>query len=226
MIDPTYPNSVWSPLVRRVAGGDAAAVSELYQALRGLRFFLARRIGWEAEDAFHDCILVIIKAIREGTLRDPERLAGFAMTVARRHVIRHIQRTVRTSTEQNVELFAACSDRWSDPERGLIDEDRKAIATAVLVALRPKQREALIRFYVKEQSAEEVQAAMGLTATQFRLLKSRAKQRYAELVRNRLICRPLAMTEVDPRSNRSTLSVKVAGEEEIAPYPCFKPLPA
>jgi hypothetical protein len=40
-----------------------------------------------------------------------------------------------------------------------------------------------MRFYLNDEPREQVQAAMGLSYTQFRLLKSRAKARYTELVR-------------------------------------------
>ena len=43
-----------------------------------------------------------------------------------------------------------------------------------------------MRFYLREQTPEEICDEMGLTETQFRLLKSRAKARFAELGRKKL----------------------------------------
>jgi DNA-directed RNA polymerase specialized sigma24 family protein len=53
----------------------------------------------------------------------------------------------------------------------------------VLRAMPVRQRETLIRFYLNGESEEEIRAAMGMTNNQFRLIKSRAKSKYAELVR-------------------------------------------
>jgi len=54
----------------------------------------------------------------------------------------------------------------------------------VLVAYR--DREILTRFYLQEQTQEEICAEMNLSDTQFRLLKSRAKARFGELGRKKL----------------------------------------
>ena len=43
----------------------------------------------------------------------------------------------------------------------------------------------LVRFYLQEQTAEEICHDLHLTETQFRLIKSRAKARYGELGRRR-----------------------------------------
>ena len=53
-----------------------------------------------------------------------------------------------------------------------------------LLALRPKEREVLTRFYLQEQSPEKIQQEMNLTTTQFRLLKSRSKQKLEQITTN------------------------------------------
>ena len=45
-----------------------------------------------------------------------------------------------------------------------------------LQRLKPVEREILTRFYLQEQSREEICTAMNLTETQFRLLKCHSKQ--------------------------------------------------
>ena len=50
-----------------------------------------------------------------------------------------------------------------------------------------RDREVLTRFYLHEESPERIQTQMGLTPTQFNLLKSRAKARLTELVRRKLV---------------------------------------
>jgi RNA polymerase sigma-70 factor, ECF subfamily len=49
----------------------------------------------------------------------------------------------------------------------------------------------LTRFYVDEQSQDLICSEMGLTETQFRLLKSRAKARFGELGKTKLVNKSL-----------------------------------
>jgi len=49
-----------------------------------------------------------------------------------------------------------------------------------------RDREVLTRFYLREESPERIREEMGLTETQFNLLKSRAKARLTELVQRKL----------------------------------------
>src|SRR6266851_4698063 len=58
------------------------------------------------------------------------------------------------------------------------------LVLALLVQI--EAREILTRFYLYEQSQDQICSEMGLTLTQFRLLKSRAKGRFGELGRKRL----------------------------------------
>jgi hypothetical protein len=52
----------------------------------------------------------------------------------------------------------------------------------------PNDRELLTRFYLEEQSQERVCEQMNLTATQFRLLKNRAKARLLIAVQEKHSC--------------------------------------
>jgi hypothetical protein len=56
-----------------------------------------------------------------------------------------------------------------------------------------RDREILQRFYVLEQPHEQIRADMGLSYNQFRLLKSRAKARFARLGKR------LAAGDADPK---------------------------
>jgi DNA-directed RNA polymerase specialized sigma24 family protein len=62
---------------------------------------------------------------------------------------------------------------------------------SVLRELSDKDREILTRFYLHEQTQEEICDDMGLSETQFRLLKSRAKARFGELGKKKLQQRAL-----------------------------------
>jgi len=61
----------------------------------------------------------------------------------------------------------------------------------VLRSLSAKDQEILTRFYLDEQTQEEICEEMRLNETQFRLLKSRAKARFGELGRKKLQKNPI-----------------------------------
>ena len=56
----------------------------------------------------------------------------------------------------------------------------------VLREMSPRDREVLTRFYLREQSQEQICRDMRLTDTQFRLLKSRAKARFGEIGKKKI----------------------------------------
>lgn len=81
---------------------------------------------------------------------------------------------------------ALLRDRQPDPERKAIEQENIGLAMRVLNTLPLRDRQVLIRFYLQEQSPRQICRELGLTPTQFRLTKSRAKARFTELGRARL----------------------------------------
>ena len=79
------------------------------------------------------------------------------------------------------------ADHSSNPEETAISEQRAAIMRQVLDEISERDREILTRFYIQEQPQEVICEEMGLSETQFRLLKSRAKARFGELGRRKLV---------------------------------------
>ena len=73
---------------------------------------------------------------------------------------------------------------YGQPAESLLVDEQKELVKLLLGALSARDREILLRFYVSEQSPEQICAEMGITDTQFRLIKSRAKVKFAQLIRN------------------------------------------
>jgi RNA polymerase sigma-70 factor, ECF subfamily len=175
----------WAQLVARIHDGDPAAMEELYAIFgKGIRYFLLRNLGAdELEDRVHDCFVIVAQAIQNGELRDPARLMGYVRTVVKRQIAANIEVAVtrrRTHVDYEDTLFSLTD--WRDnPERTLLARQRIDIARRVLNGVSRRDREILHRFYVEEQSQEQICSEMGLTYNQFRLLKSRAKARFGEL---------------------------------------------
>jgi len=186
---PEQPVYDWAGLVHRIQAHDEAAMEELYRVFsRGIRFYLCRQLGpQDLDDRMHDCFLVVIQAIRKGELREPERLMGFVRTIVRRQIAGQIDVAVQNRRQQvDLESTGPLPDRRRDPESQAIGREEEQIAVSVLKGISRRDREILTRFYLHEQTQEQICKEMRLTETQFRLLKSRAKARFGELGKRKL----------------------------------------
>ncbi|MCP5117216.1 MAG: sigma-70 family RNA polymerase sigma factor [bacterium] len=195
--NPDY--SRWTALVDRVKAGDDQGMEELYALFsKGVRFHLCRQLGpQELDDKVHDTFLIVVQAIQKGDLREPERLMGFVRTVVRRQVAAHIDRSASRRREMaDLDTGMPVPDKRSTPEESAIDRERVDIMKDVLREISYRDREILTRFYLAEQTQEQICQEMNLTETQFRLLKSRAKARFAELGRKRIARRPIGRFSV------------------------------
>jgi RNA polymerase sigma-70 factor, ECF subfamily len=187
--------SSWSRLVDLVRAGDPAGMAELYAVFeRGVRFFLWRQVGpQDLDDQVHDVFLIVTQSIQRGDLREPNRLMGYVCTVVRRHIAAHIETAIKSRRNvRHGDMLVPLCDRRPDPERSFIAQETRDIAMRILKGLPQRDREVLVRFYLREQSAEEICRELQLTETQFRLIKSRAKARYGKLGQRRLAARAIS----------------------------------
>ncbi len=190
----TSPLPDFPELVERIRSEDADAMEELYRLFsHGIRCYLRRQLArQEVEDKIHDTFLIVVEAIRRGTLREPERLMGFVRTIVRRLVAASIEDAIQSRKDlEDLEQGFGISDSGMTPEEDLISRQQTAIMETILRSISSRDREILTRFYLREQSQEQICREMDLTETQFRLLKSRAKARFGELGRRRVSRRPL-----------------------------------
>ena len=112
---------------------------------------------------------------------------GFVRTIVRRQVAAHIDKAVQSRREQmDLDASSRVADPHGNPEETAIFHQRGDLIRRVLGELSSRDREILTRFYLDEETQEEICSEMTLTETQFRLLKSRAKSRFGELGKKRL----------------------------------------
>jgi RNA polymerase sigma-70 factor (ECF subfamily) len=180
----------WTDLVQRIREGDENGLEELYRVFsRGIRFYICRQLGpQELDDRVHDTFLIVVQAIQKGELREPERLMGFVRTIVRRQVAAQIDQTIHQRRD-TVELDGGMriADDCRNPEQAAIIRERTELARRVLRTISPRDREILTRFYLLEESQEQICQDMNLSDTQFRLLKSRAKARFGELGKKKMV---------------------------------------
>jgi RNA polymerase sigma factor (sigma-70 family) len=179
----------WGQLVERIQRDEQVALEELYRIFsRGMRYYLCRQLGpQDLDDKVHDCFLLVVQAVQRGELREPERLMGFARTIVRRQIAGHIDLAVQNRRQQiDLDSTAPLPDGGMSPEAVAMTRQEEELAVSVLKGISRRDREILTRFYLEEQTQEQICSDMKLTETQFRLLKSRAKARFGELGRRKL----------------------------------------
>jgi RNA polymerase sigma-70 factor (ECF subfamily) len=198
----------YTDLVRRIHSGDVNASEDLYHRFhRGLEFFIRRQNIPDIDDKIQEVFLATLVAIKAGELRDPTRLAGFIIGIARNLIYSTI-RQLAVSRVREVGGDANGLDSYvlyNIPALSLspyallenkqrIDEIKQALAT-----LCERDREIITRFYLQEENAEHICADMNLTATQFRIFKSRAKAILTRGVQRRSASQELGrMTRLRP----------------------------
>ncbi len=193
----------WPEIVGRVQTNDQDALAELYQMFaKGIKFMIVRQLGrQDLEDRVHDTFVIVVQAIQRGDLREPERLMGFVRTIVRRQIAAFIERNyIRRRDEMDIDTSVRIADSRSTPEERAIQAQNAEMMQDVLLECSKRDREILTRFYLLEQSQETICAEMGLSETQFRLLKSRAKQRFSEEGRKRIAKNSLRTFFVRKRS--------------------------
>jgi RNA polymerase sigma-70 factor (ECF subfamily) len=176
-------------LVARLLNGDIVAMAELHQLVdNGFRFSLALRVGFQdLEDSLHDAFIEVLRSIQRNELHDPRRLMGFIRIVIHRMGVSRRSRHAQDRHE-NVQLdeSSVIREPRNNPEKNLIARQRENLIPVVLELMSSRDREVLNRFYVQEQTEKCICAEMKMSPVQFRLLKSRAKDRFGDLGRQKL----------------------------------------
>jgi len=178
----------FAEMVDNIRHGHPEGLDQLYRLFRILSGSLRRQIGFrDFEDRFHDMFLLVVEAIREGKLRDPGALPGYICGVARLSVCAKMGVRVRHQRilgSFRYWLRARCGHETLEEQ--LEHKQRIKIMRDLLSTLSQLEREILTRFYLHEQTKDEICRDLRLTDTQFRLAKSRAKQRLGRIHAQRL----------------------------------------
>jgi len=151
--------------------------------MKPLRAFFKRRLrGCDYEDRLHDTLLDVIQVIRRGELRDPESAMRFLRVVAHRKLILGIKSNQRARNLDSDDALLQLADPRPDAEAEALMLERERIMRDALEELDAQHREILVRYYLEDQDKETICRDMGLTGTQYRLRKSRAKNQVTLIV--------------------------------------------
>jgi RNA polymerase sigma factor (sigma-70 family) len=170
-------------LVSRIEKRNPAALEELYGMVKNFTYFLMRQLGPDdLLDSVHDVYITVAEAITAGKLRDPERLRAFLTTVTRFYTYSQIERRVQGRNRfTGLDGMAVDVPDGTNLEKGLYHRQRATLVREILNGMPTVDREILRRFYLEEQSKEQICEEMNLTPTQFRNMKSQAKLALTEI---------------------------------------------
>jgi len=173
-------------LVSLVKANDPQGLKDLHHTFEGgVRRLASRRMHPAiVEDVAKETFLIVIRTIHLGELREAELLPGLFRTVVHDRVEAHIAKSANNQV-QNLETFNA--KRMNDSKELHIQNQRLFLMSELLKGTSPRDREALIRFYVRGQSQQDICSSVGLTDAEFLFAKSQVKSHFSELAR-----RPLA----------------------------------
>lgn len=165
--------------VHRLTHGDCRAIEELYVVLRPIVNHYTRNSPvQDAEDVFHELLMVVLERLARGELREPSALVGYLHGVVRRQVATRILRIVQQ--RNRAADFVEATARDDNPERDCLRNEQRAIIERGLHLLAKRDSELLTRFYLRGEDHEHICREMQLTSTQFRVFKSRAKKKLTQ----------------------------------------------
>ena len=166
-------------IVQLILNNDPLGGDLLYQRYaRGLSFLAKRYSPEHADDCIHDAVIAAIGQIRAGKLTTPAALPGYLATILKRTAwTANLEAKRRAGDQKTFDMVVnTCVDERDGPSRLWEIKEQARLMKDGLQRLKPVEREILTRFYLQEQTRQEICRAMNLTETQFRLLKSHGKQ--------------------------------------------------
>ncbi len=160
-------------LVQQIASGtDREAEAELFRRmaprvrLYGLRHL---RDHAAAEDLMQQVLITTLEALRQGRLREPEKLASFVLGTCRMTVL-----NLRRSAHHRAELLAQFGTNLptaTPPAEPLCDLDQ---LTECVQHLKERERSVVVMTFYDEQSGEKIADWLGISAANLRVIRHRA----------------------------------------------------
>jgi len=169
-------------LAERIGRHEPAAEEEFVRLFQDRIRFLVRMRTHDAgvaQDLTQDVLLAVVLALREGQLRDPERLTAFVYGTARNVVNNHLRNRSRLPREDPIEGEGYSINNVDQVE----DAERSALVRGALTALGSIDRKILLLTLVNGLRPGEIAIKTGLTSEVVRARKSRALKKLIERVK-------------------------------------------
>lgn len=176
-------------LAERIRSGDTAAEREFFLKFQaGVRAIIVRVTGSfaTAEDLSQETFVVMLRRLRTTALEDPQKLAAFVAQTARNLAIAHTRKERRRSTDAAGDAVDEIIDRALSQEACVHSQACARSVHEWLLELRSKRdRELLIRHYLKDEDTDVICRALGISASAFNLALFRARRRFLDVLQKR-----------------------------------------
>lgn len=190
MNDAQQPEDRAVDLALRIRQGDRSAEAALADRYGPKIEFVLRRHVREpslAADLRQEALMIIIQRLRNDGLAEPHKLAAFLYQTA----INLAKGEARTFYRRNTHPDFEAVDRAATAEPLLADRlERRQLAEIVRTLLgelkQDRDRDILRRFYLDEEAKESICASLQLSAAHFDRVLYRARQRFREILEQRL----------------------------------------
>lgn len=182
--------AVAADLVRRIVARDVPAENQLVQRYRrGLCYYLGH-LGAApelAEDLAQETFRIALERLRREGLAHPAGLSAFLRGTARNLFLNERRKTWRRRTESGGdELGQAVTPAPSPLQTVLRDEEAAVVRRMIGELPTERDRQILLRFYVREEDKASLCADLGVDSLHFNRVLFRARQRFKELVERAL----------------------------------------
>jgi RNA polymerase sigma-70 factor (ECF subfamily) len=169
-------------LLKRVAGGDRAAMQVLYARhnLRVYRFLLRFvRNTANAEDLINDVFFDVWQ--QAGRFEGRSSVSTWLLSIARFKALSSLRKKTPDSLEP--EFAESIEDQADDPEITAQKADKAKILRQCLAALSPAHREVVDLVYYHERTVEEVGEILGIPENTVKTRMFHARKRLSELLK-------------------------------------------
>jgi RNA polymerase sigma-70 factor, ECF subfamily len=169
----------WKDLALRLRAGDAASESELARLFYPhLMAMAASRLSDRetAREIVQEALLAVITALRQGRLREPEKLPAFVAGTGRNLINSHVRSLAQRPEPVTLGLEeAAIPDPDTRGGEALLErEERKDVVLSALKDLKVVDRGILFLTLARGLNPREIAVEMGLKPATIRIRKTRA----------------------------------------------------
>ena len=173
-------------LVTRIAQGDRSAETEMVERYqRGLLFLLRTRTG-DAElaaDLCQDTLGTALENLRKSALNDAGKLAAYLRGIAINLLSAHRRKAASRTTSADTETIETTPDDTPGPFDNVSREEASRVVRTLLEVLPvERDREVLIRLYLRDDDKDSICADLGIDREHLNRVHFRAKKRFKELL--------------------------------------------
>jgi RNA polymerase sigma-70 factor, ECF subfamily len=160
---------------------------ELLRDMAGLQSQLARVIRDRdlAADILQDAVVTALQKLRAGEISDRAQLDGYVYRVALNHFRNHLRKDKSGVSDHEAGADLIDTDARKPPESIQAAQWAKIVKQMLREITPARDRELLVRFYLYEETKEQLCQSLGLSDLHFNRVIFRARERFRELLQRR-----------------------------------------